>query len=278
MLRSALPPGRAAHAVCSCAAALPKPRRGALSLCRFVALSTPRGITLRFAFGSAQSQPSFRIESRASHRLPPAMFHLLHFLTASEAGGFAALVRARARPDAQRFLFPAARAAKRDSAARTQPSARRRRPRAWAPQQKVVANRPEALPRRPAPIARTCRPRSGRTDGGTFAPARLRHMQGAKRRTPFVIRNIVRERTHRPARALRPILGFRRASASRPSSLAPRAAEPSADNDGPRAQTDSPRGHARLFSPTQSATRERAPAARSPRHRTRSAAPSLNAR
>lgn len=278
MLRSALPPGRAAHAVCSCAAALPKPRRGALSLCRFVALSTPRGITLRFAFGSARSQPSFRIESRASHRLPPAMFHLLHFLTASEAGGFAALVRARARPDAQRFLFPAARAAKRDSAARTQPSARRRRPRAWAPQQKVVANRPEALPRRPAPIARTCRPRGGRTDGGTFAPARLRHMQGAKRRTPFAIRNIVRERTHRPARALRPILGFRRASASRPSSLAPHAGEPSADNDGPRAQTDSPRGHARLFSPTQSATRERAPAARSPRHRTRSAAPSLNAR
>lgn len=278
MLRSALPPGRAAHAVCSCAAALPKPRRGALSLCRFVALSTPRGITLRFAFGSARSQPSFRIESRASHRLPPAMFHLLHFLTASEAGGFAALVRARARPDAQRFLFPAARAAKRDSAARTQPSARRRRPRAWAPQQKVVANRPEALPRRPAPIARTCRPRGGRTDGGTFAPARLRHMQGAKRRTPLAIRNIVRERTHRPARALRPILGFRRASASRPSSLAPHAGEPSADNDGPRAQTDSPRGHARLFSPTQSATRERAPAARSPRHRTRSAAPSLNAR
>ncbi|WP_172411285.1 hypothetical protein [Burkholderia pseudomallei] len=88
---------------------------------RSVALSTPRGITLRFAFGSARSQPSFRIESRASHRLPPAMFHLLHFLTASEAGGFAALVRARARPDAQRFLFPAARAAKRDSAARTQP-------------------------------------------------------------------------------------------------------------------------------------------------------------
>lgn len=278
MLRSALPPGRAAHAVCSCAAALPKPRRGALSLCRFVALSTPRGITLRFAFGSARSQPSFRIESRASHRLPPAMFHLLHFLTASEAGGFAALVRARARPDAQRFLFPAARAAKRDSAARTQPSARRRRPRAWAPQQKVVANRPEALPRRPAPIARTCRPRGGRTEGGTFAPARLRHMQGAKRRTPFAIRNIVRERTHRPARALRPILGVRRASANRPSSLAPHAGEPSADNDGPRAQTDSPRGHARLFSPTQSATRERAPAARSPRHRTRSAAPSLNAR
>lgn len=109
-------------------------------------------------------------------------------------------------------------------------------------------------------------------------PARLRHMQGAKRRTPFAIRNIVRERTHRPARALRPILGVRRASASRPSSLAPHAGEPSADNDGPRAQTDSPRGHARLFSPTQSATRERAPAARSPRHRTRSAAPSLNAR
>lgn len=146
------------------------------------------------------------------------------------------------------------------------------------PRQKVVANRPEALPRRPAPIARTCRPRGGRTEGGTFAPARLRHMQGAKRRTPLAIRNIVRERTHRPARALRPILGFRRASASRPSSLAPRAGEPSADNDGPRAQTDSPRGHARLFSPTQSATRERAPAARSPRHRTRSAAPSLNAR
>lgn len=146
------------------------------------------------------------------------------------------------------------------------------------PRQKVVANRPEALPRRPAPIARTCRPRGGRTEGGTFAPARLRHMQGAKRRTPLAIRNIVRERTHRPARALRPILGFRRASASRPSSLAPHAGEPSADNDGPRAQTDSPRGHARLFSPTQSATRERAPAARSPRHRTRSAAPSLNAR
>lgn len=278
MLRSALPPGRAAHAVCSCAAALPKPRRGALSLCRFVALSTPRGITLRFAFGSARSQPSFRIESRASHRLPPAMFHLLHFLTASEAGGFAALVRARARPDAQRFY---SRPHERRSATALRA---RNRPRGddghglGRPRQKVVANRPEALPRRPAPIARTCRPRGGRTDGGTFAPARLRHMQGAKRRTPFVIRNIVRERTHRPARALRPILGFRRASASRPSSLAPRAAEPSADNDGPRAQTDSPRGHARLFSPTQSATRERAPAARSPRHRTRSAAPSLNAR
>ncbi len=278
MLRSALPPGRAAHAVCSCATALPKPRRGALSLCRFVALSTPRGITLRFAFGSARSQPSFRIESRASHRLPPAMFHLLHFLTASEAGGFAALVRARARPDAQRFLFPAARAAKRDSAARTQPSARRRRPRARAAPAKGRGEPPRSIATPARADCANVRPRGGRTDGGTFAPARLRHMQGAKRRTPFVIRNIVRERTHRPARALRPILGFRRASASRPSSLAPRAAEPSADNDGPRAQTDSPRGHARLFSPTQSATRERAPAARSPRHRTRSAAPSLNAR
>ncbi|CAJ7798437.1 Uncharacterised protein [Burkholderia pseudomallei] len=278
MLRSALPPGRAAHAVCSCAAALPKPRRGALSLCRFVALSTPRGITLRFAFGSARSQPSFRIESRASHRLPPAMFHLLHFLTASEAGGFAALVRARARPDAQRFLFPAARAAKRDSAARTQPSARRRRPRAWAAPAKGRGEPPRSIATPARADCANVRPRGGRTDGGTFAPARLRHMQGAKRRTPFAIRNIVRERTHRPARALRPILGVRRASASRPSSLAPHAGEPSADNDGPRAQTDSPRGHARLFSPTQSATRERAPAARSPRHRTRSAAPSLNAR
>lgn len=68
------------------------------------------------------------------------------------------------------------------------------------PRQRVVANRPEALPRRPAPIARTCRPRGGRTEGDTFAPARLRHMQGAKRRTPLAIRNIVRERTHRPAR------------------------------------------------------------------------------
>lgn len=278
MLRSALPPGRAAHAVCSCAAALPKPRRGALSLCRFVALSTPRGITLRFAFGSARSQPSFRIESRASHRLPPAMFHLLHFLTASEAGGFAALVRARARPDAQRFLFPAARAAKRDSAARTQPSARRRRPRARAAPAKGRGEPPRSIATPARADCANVRPRGGRTDGGTFAPARLRHMQGAKRRTPFAIRNIVRERTHRPARALRPILGVRRASASRPSSLAPHAGEPSADNDGPRAQTDSPRGHARLFSPTQSATRERAPAARSPRHRTRSAAPSLNAR
>lgn len=132
------------------------------------------------------------------------------------------------------------------------------------PRQKVVANRPEALPRRPAPIARTCRPRGGRTEGGTFAPARLRHMQGAKRRTPLAIRNIVRERTHRPARALRPILGFRRASASRPSSLAPRAGEPSADNDGPRAQTDSPRGHARLF---RRRNRQRASALPPPAHR-----------
>lgn len=116
-------------------------------------------------------------------------------------------------------------------------------------------------------------------------PHRWRHVRAraaashARRQAPNAVRHPKhRARAHRPARALRPILGVRRASASRPSSLAPHAGEPSADNDGPRAQTDSPRGHARLFSPTQSATRERAPAARSPRHRTRSAAPSLNAR
>lgn len=119
-------------------------------------------------------------------------------------------------------------------------------------------------------------------------PHRWRHVRAraaashARRQAPSAERRSSSETSCASAstgrRALRPILGFRRASASRPSSLAPRAAEPSADNDGPRAQTDSPRGHARLFSPTQSATRERAPAARSPRHRTRSAAPSLNAR
>ncbi|AJX36448.1 Uncharacterised protein [Burkholderia pseudomallei] len=184
---------RSAHARPPC-------RNRDAALCRFVALSTPRGITLRFAFGSARSQPSFRIESRASHRLPPAMFHLLHFLTASEAGGFAALVRARARPDAQRFLFPAARAAKRDSAARTQPSARRRRPRARAAPAKGRGEPPRSIATPARADCANVRPRGGRTDGGTFAPARLRHMQGAKRRTPFVIRNIVRERTHRPAR------------------------------------------------------------------------------
>lgn len=169
-------------------------------------------------------------------------------------------------------------AASASSQSKATPRSATARPRAWAAPAKGRGEPPRSIATPARADCANVRPRGGRTDGGTFAPARLRHMQGAKRRTPFVIRNIVRERTHRPARALRPILGFRRASASRPSSLAPRAAEPSADNDGPRAQTDSPRGHARLFSPTQSATRERAPAARSPRHRTRSAAPSLNAR
>lgn len=179
---------------------LAKPRRGALSLCRFVALSTPRGITLRFAFGSARSQPSFRIESRASHRLPPAMFHLLHFLTASEAGGFAALVRVRARPDAQRFLFPAARAAKRDSAARTQPSARRRRPRARAAPAKGRGEPPRS-------IATPARADCANVPPSRW-PHRWRHVRvraaasHARRQAPNAVRHPKhRARAHAPAGA-----------------------------------------------------------------------------
>lgn len=184
---------RSAHARPPC-------RNRDAALCRFVALSTPRGITLRFAFGSARSQPSFRIESRASHRLPPAMFHLLHFLTASEAGGFAALVRARARPDAQRFLFPAARAAKRDSAARTQPSARRRQPRAWAAPAKGRGEPPRSIA---TPARADCAnvPPSRRPHRWRHARART-PASHARRQAPNAVRHPKhRARAHAPAGA-----------------------------------------------------------------------------
>lgn len=275
MLRSALPPGRAAHAVCSCAAALPKPRRGALSLCRFVDTTRHHvAVCVRVsAIAAVVSHRIARVAPPSAGHVPPAPLpHCLgsRWLCCACSGSRPArraafFIPGRTSGEArQRCAHATVRAATTATGLGAPAKGRGEPPRSIAtPARADCAN---------------VRPRGGRTEGGTFAPARLRHMQGAKRRTPLAIRNIVRERTHRPARALRPILGFRRASASRPSSLAPRAAEPSADNDGPRAQTDSPRGHARLFSPTQSATRERAPAARSPRHRTRSAAPSLNAR